>query len=131
MTAAFFSFMLNAAFNYLFEGIYYFIRKHINKDKRKTYVYAIIFGIAIGAMCLMAVYCNGMISSREHPAFITSYFITLIIDILIIDTILLIYAFISLDTPLLGFLAFRGFYIRLDEENLYKKVDDKSMVKDG
>jgi hypothetical protein len=55
----------------------------------------------------------------------------LIIDILIIDTILLIYAFIALDTPLLGFLAFRGFYLRLDEENLYKKVDDKSMVKDG
>jgi predicted RNA-binding protein YlxR (DUF448 family) len=43
---------------------------------------------------------------------------------------LLIYAFIALDTPLLGFLAFRGFYIRLDEEKLYKKVNDKSMKKD-
>jgi H+/Cl- antiporter ClcA len=61
MIAVFFSFMVNAGFNYMFEAIYFFILKHVNKDKRKTYVYSIVFGICIGALSLMAVYCNGMI----------------------------------------------------------------------
>jgi hypothetical protein len=44
------------------------------------------------------------------------------IDFAIFDTLIVIYAFYSLDTPYLHFLAFRGFYIQVTKEALYSRL---------
>ena len=57
--SVFFSILANPSFNYLAEGIYYFVKKHMIHDKRKTWVYLVVYYIAIAGLILMGVYSNG------------------------------------------------------------------------
>lgn len=66
-----------------------------------------------------------------------AFIAAIIIDMFVIDTIIVIYAYSALNTPFLQFLAFRGFYLQIDPHTfillpqLEDAADKQQLKKEG
>lgn len=78
-------------------------------------------------MCASTIYgsyANGMVNKEEYPNFISAFIIAIVVDYIILDTLIVIYAFYVQESPLLQFLGFRGFFIYLHPEKIYLALNE-------
>jgi len=115
-----------SAFNYVLEAAYYLIKRHVLKDRRNGFVYSIWFFFFMIITGIFGVFTNGYTRMSDYSSMVITYIIALLIDFFGLDILVLIYAFIAIDSPFLQFLAFRGFYIEciLDKSSI-KSQDNK------